>query len=125
MARTPGFIIAMTAAALLGCGHSDHSADQLKQAMDVARQQSEQQAVGDPARQAHPDDPNPLRRKLGDLQIRELFFGATQTQGDWIAYLPCSQQYAGMVVAQPNRLYLKRCWVVPALPALPTPRWPT
>ncbi len=63
----------------------------------------------DPARQPHPGDPNPLRRKLGDLQIRELFFGATQTQGDWIAYLPCSQDKFGLPVAGPNRIYLKRC----------------
>jgi hypothetical protein len=109
MARMPGFIIAVAATALLGCGHNDHSADPLRQAMDAARQQSEQQAATDPARQPHLDDPNPLRRKLGDGQIRELFFGVTQTQGDWIAYLPCSQQYAGMPVAQPNLLYLKRC----------------
>jgi hypothetical protein len=110
MARTPLLLALLLPATLLGgCGQGNHSQDQFGQAVNAARQQSEQQAAADPARQPHPDDPNPLRRKLGDLQIRELFFGATQTQGDWIAYLPCSQDYFGLPVAGPNRIYLKRC----------------
>ena len=110
MARTPlPLALLLPAALLAGCGHGNHSQDQLGQAVDVARQQSEQQAAADPARQPHPDDPNPLRRKLGDLQIKELFFGPTQTQGDWMAYLPCSQDLFGLAVAGPNRIYLKRC----------------
>ena len=110
MARTPLLLaLPLLSAILAACGHGNASQDKLAQAMDAARQQSEQQAAGDPARQPHPGDPNPLRRKLGDLQIRELFFGATQTQGDWIAYLPCSQDKFGLPVAGPNRIYLKRC----------------
>ena len=38
-----------------------------------------------------------------------MFFGPAQTQGDWIAYLPCSQSYFGLPVAEANRIYLKRC----------------
>ena len=110
MARTPRLLpLILLAVVLAGCGHGGSSQDKLGQAMDAARQQSQQQAAADPARQPHPGDPNPLRRKLGDLQIRELFFGVTQTQGDWMAYLPCSQTYAGLPVAGPNRIYLKRC----------------
>jgi hypothetical protein len=110
MARTPlPLALLLPAVLLAGCGQGNHSQDQLGQAVDAARQQSERQAAADPARQPHPDDPNPLRRKLGDLQIKELFFGVTQTQGDWMAYLPCSQDYLGLPVAGPNRIYLKRC----------------
>jgi hypothetical protein len=110
MARTPlPLALLLPAALLAGCGQGNHSQDPLGQAVDAARQQSEQQAAADPARQPHPGDPNPLRRKLGDLQIKELFFGPTQTQGDWMAYLPCSQDYFGLPVAVPNRIYLKRC----------------
>lgn len=110
MARMPIPAMLVAAAALLsGCHHEDDSADRLKHALEAAREQSAQQAAADPARQAHPGDSNPLRRQLGDLQIRELFFGPTQTQGDWMAYLPCSQSYFGMPVAGPNRVYLKRC----------------
>ncbi|MDB5973312.1 MAG: hypothetical protein JWR07_72 [Nevskia sp.] len=110
MARMPLHLaLPLLATMVAGCGHGDASQDKLVQAMDAARQQSEQQATADPARQPHPDDPNPLRRKLGDLQIRELFFGVTQTQGDWIAYLPCSQDKFGLPVAGSNRIYLNRC----------------
>ncbi len=107
MARTPLFVF--TACLISGCGHTDASQDRIKQAMNAAERQSQQQAAADPARQPHPGDTNLLRRKLGDLQIRELFFGTSQTQGDWIAYLPCSQSYAGMPIAAANRIYLKRC----------------
>ncbi|MDB5986954.1 MAG: hypothetical protein JWR16_2007 [Nevskia sp.] len=110
MARMPRLLaVPLLAAMIAGCGHGDTSQDKIAQAIDAGRRQSEQQAAADPARQPHPNDPNPLRRALGDLQIRELFFGPMQTQGDWIAYLPCSQQAAGMAVAPANRLYLKRC----------------
>jgi hypothetical protein len=107
MARTPLFVL--ITCLVTGCGHSDASQDKNKQAMNAAERQSQQQAAADPARQPHPGNANPLRRKLGDLQIRELFFGKSQTQGDWIAYLPCSQSYAGVPVAAANRIYLKRC----------------
>ncbi|MFI4983271.1 MAG: hypothetical protein ACHQIO_23200 [Nevskiales bacterium] len=109
MARMPlPLTLLLPAALLAGCGQG-HPQDQLGKAVAAAWQQSEQQAAADPARRPHPDDPNPLRRKLGDLQIKELFFGPTQTQGDWMAYLPCSQDYFGQPVAGPNRIYLKRC----------------
>jgi len=112
MARTPVFNAAvLVVASLLGACHNqgEPSNGKVEQAIEIGRQQSQQQAASDPAQQPHPSDPNPLRRKLGDLQIRELFFGPSQTQGDWIAYLPCSQLYAGMTVAAANRIYLKRC----------------
>ncbi|MDE0853914.1 MAG: hypothetical protein OSA97_05785 [Nevskia sp.] len=106
----PISVMALVAVSLLAaCQRHSSSQDSLKQALDAAQAQSAQQATTDPARHAHPDDPNPLRRKLGDLEIRELFFGPTQTRGDWMAYLPCSQNYFGMPVAGPNRIYLKRC----------------
>jgi hypothetical protein len=107
MARTPLFIAAIL---LVACGRgNDSSHDPIQQAIATAQRQSARQVAADPARQPHPSDGNPLRRKLGDLQIKELFFGPSQTQGDWIAYLPCSQNYAGMQVATANRIYLKRC----------------
>jgi hypothetical protein len=95
--------------AVAACGRGGGSQSGIDQAVDAAKRQSERQAAADPARQPHPGDANPLRRRLGDLQIRELFFGPTQTQGDWIAYLPCSQSYFGLPVAGANRIYLKRC----------------
>lgn len=107
MARTP---LLLTALLLVACGRGSHAPrDKLRQALDAARQQSQQQAAADPARRPHPGDANPLRRKLDDLQIKQLFFGPSQTQGDWIAYLPCSQHDAGLPVAAANRIYLKRC----------------
>jgi hypothetical protein len=106
MAKTPLLFIA---ALLAACDQHETAQDKIKQAITAAERQSQQQAVADPARRAHPDDANPLRRRLGDLQIRELFFGASQTQGDWVAFLPCSQSCAGMPVAAANRIYLKRC----------------
>jgi len=110
MARMPLYPLLLVVALLVqGCQRSNSSQDQLRQALAAGQQHADQQAAADPARQPHPDDANPLRRKLGDLQIRELFFGPTQTQGDWMAYLPCSQNYFGMPVAGPNRIYLKRC----------------
>ncbi len=110
MASTPLYRPILVVAVLFyGCHHSDDSQARLRRVLDTGRQQAEQQAAADPARQPHPNDANPLRRKLGDLQIRELFFGVTQTQGDWMAYLPCSQAYAGLPVAGPNKIYLKRC----------------
>ncbi len=110
MARTPlPLALLLPAALLAGCGDGNHSQGQLGHAMDAARQQSELQAAADPTQQPHSDDANPLRRKLSDLQIKELFFGPTQTQGDWMAYLPCSQDYFRLAVAGPNRIYLKRC----------------
>lgn len=107
MARTP--LLLVIVCLISGCDHRDAPQDKIKQAINAAERQSQQQAATDPARQPHPNDANPLRRKLGDLQIRELFFGKSQTQGDWIAYLPCSQSYAGIPVAAANRIYLKRC----------------
>ena len=111
MARTPLLILPLLLLAT-ACGRGGSAQSGIDSAIDAAKRQSERQAAGDPARQPHPDDANPLRRKLGDLQIRELFFGATQTQGDWIAYLPCSQSYFGMPVAAANRVYLRRCPVL-------------
>lgn len=103
------FVFAVATACLaLACGREEPQ-DKLKAAFESGKRQSEQQAATDPARQPHPDDRNPLRRKLGDLAIRELFFGPEQTQGDWMAWLPCSQQHAGMPVAEGHRSYLKRC----------------
>jgi hypothetical protein len=107
MARMP-ILMVFAAFAVVGCGHGK-AGNGIDQAVDESRRQSEQQAGADPTRQPHSGDSNPLRRKLGDLQIRELFFGPTQTQGDWMAYLPCSQSYFGLPVAGPNRIYLKRC----------------
>lgn len=110
MARMPILRpLAATVLMLSACHHGDDAQDKLRQALDAGRQQAARQAAADPARQPHPGDANPLRRQLGDLQILELFFGPTQTQGDWIAYLPCSQAYFGMPVAGPNRIYLERC----------------
>ena len=106
MAKTT---LLFVAALLAGCSQHETAQDKIKQAMNAADRQSQQQAAADPKQQAHPDDANPLRRKLGDLQVRELFFGPSQTQGDWVAFLPCSQSYAGMPVAAANRIYLKRC----------------
>lgn len=108
MARTPRLLLVMLLA-VAGCGRGSGSQGGIDQAVDAAKRQSERQAAADPARQPHPGDANPLRRRHGDLQIRELFFGPTQTQGDWIAYLPCLQSYFGLPVAQANRIYLKRC----------------
>ena len=107
MARTPLFLLGASAMLLAACGHG--SQDKLAHAIDAGRQQSEQQAAADPAQRPHPDDSNLLRRKLSDTQIWQLFFGPTQTQGDWIAYLPCTQSEAGLPVAPYNRIYLKRC----------------
>ena len=106
MARTPLLILLLS---LVGCNHQDSSKANIQQAVEAAREQSQLQADSDPTRRPHPEDHNPLRRKLGDLQIKEMFFGPNQTQGDWMAYLPCSQDFAGQPVAPPNRIYLKRC----------------
>lgn len=109
MARMPLGVTVTLAAALVAACNRDAPQDKLKEAYEAGKQQSQQQAAADPARQPHPDDRNPLRRKLGDLQIRELFFGPDQTQGDWMAWLPCSQDHAGLPVADGHRSYLKRC----------------
>lgn len=110
MARMPCFIAAVMAAtfAVTACNR-EAPQDALKAAVDAGKQQSERQAAADPVRQVHADDKNPLRRKLGDLQIRELFFGLDQTEGDWMAWMPCTQQQAGLPVNPVNRVYLKRC----------------
>ncbi|MDZ4078502.1 MULTISPECIES: hypothetical protein [Hydrocarboniphaga] len=109
MARMPFNVTVALAAMLVAACNRDAPPDKLKQAYEAGEQQSQQQAATDPARQPHPGDRNPLRRKLGDLQIRELFFGPDQTQGDWVAWLPCSQAHAGLPVAEGHRAYLKRC----------------
>lgn len=109
MARMPFNVTVALAAMLVAACNRDAPPDKLKQAYEAGQQQSQQQAATDPARQPHPGDRNPLRRKLGDLQIRELFFGPDQTQGDWVAWLPCSQAHAGLPVAEGHRAYLKRC----------------
>lgn len=106
--RYAGSILALTLA-VSACGHGNDSQDKLRQAIEAGRQQADAQAASNPAQQVHPGDDNPLRRKLSDLQILELFFGVSQTQGDWIAYLPCSEDRAGLRVAGPDRIYLKRC----------------
>ena len=110
MARTPCFIAAVMAVtfAASACNREEPQ-DGLKAAVDAGKQQSQRQAAADPVRQAHADDKNPLRRKLGDLQIRELLFGPDQTDGDWMAWMPCTQQQAGMPVNATNTIYLKRC----------------
>lgn len=110
MARIPfTAAIAITATIAVSSCNRNEPQDKLKQAFDAGKQQSQQQAATDPARQPHPGDRNPLRRKLGDLQIRELFFGPDQTQGDWMAWLPCSQAHAGLPVSAADHVYLKRC----------------
>ncbi len=110
MARIPfTAAIAITATIAVSACNRDEPQDKLKQAFDAGKQQSQQQAATEPARQPHPGDRNPLRRKLGDLQIRELFFGPDQTQGDWMAWLPCSQAHAGLPVEPGHRAYLKHC----------------
>lgn len=107
----PFLSVAVAIAAAFGASacNRDQPQDALKDAFDAGKEQSQQQAAGDPARRPHPDDRNPLRRKLGDLQIRELFFGPDQTRGDWMAWLPCSQAHAGLPVEAGHRAYLKRC----------------
>jgi hypothetical protein len=110
MTRLPLTVSVAIAATLVASGcNRDQPQDALKDAFDAGKAHSQQQAAGDPARRPHPDDRNPLRRKLGDLQIRELFFGPDQTRGDWMAWLPCTQAHAGLPVEAGHRSYLKRC----------------
>lgn len=101
--------VAIAAVLVASACNRDQPQDALKDAFEAGKERSQQQAAGDPARQPHPDDRNPLRRKLGDLQIRELFFGPDQTRGDWMAWLPCTQAHAGLPVEAGHRAYLKRC----------------
>ena len=103
-------VIVLVAVSLLAaCDRSDASRSRIDAVVAQDRNRAAARATGDPARRLHPDDPNPLRRKLSDLDIRELFFGTSQTRGDWRAWRPCSQQANGMAVAAADQVLLSRC----------------
>ncbi|GAC1632192.1 MAG: hypothetical protein NVS9B10_26420 [Nevskia sp.] len=103
-------VIVLVAASLLAaCDRNDTNREHVDSALAQSRDHAAARAASDPARRPHPDDPNPLRRKLGDLDIRELFFGPSQTRGDWRAWRPCSQQANGLKVAAADQVMLSRC----------------
>lgn len=102
-------IILVATGLLAACDRSDASRSRIDAVVAQDRDRAAARAASDPARRPHPDDPNPLRRKFGDLDIRELFFGRSQTQGDWRAWRPCSQQANGLAVAAADQVMLSRC----------------
>ncbi len=102
-------VIFLTVVGLAACDRDDSSRARVGAAIADGRDRADARAANDPARQPHPNDPNPLRRKFGDLDIRERFFGVSQTQGDWRAWRPCSQQANGLAVSAADRVFLSRC----------------
>lgn len=96
----------LLAIALSGCGKSEP-----RDPLEAAMQAGKEAAAKDAKKQAetHAGDSNPLRRKLSDLEIRQLFFGPEQMDGDWLAWLPCSQENAGMAVHPAAQVHLKHC----------------
>lgn len=96
----------LIAIAASGCGPSEPR-DPLLAALESGKAAEEKQQEKLAA--THSDDPNPLRRKLSDLQIRELFFGPDQIDGDWMAWMPCSQAKAGLPVQASAKVYLSSC----------------
>lgn len=104
------FLLTMSATLLtigvVGCGSSEPS-DPLEAAMQAGKEAAAQEDKKQSA--THPGDSNPLRRKLSDLEIRHLLFGPEQMDGNWMAWLPCSQVHAGMTVHPAAKVYLKDC----------------
>jgi len=59
----------------------------------------------DPANQPHPNDPNPLRRALGDGPILNGLFGHPTLE----LYIVCVKQHAGKKLQHDDAAYLPRC----------------
>lgn len=106
---TAKILVAVGVALLAACDRSDTSREQIDAVISEGRDRASTRVIKDPARQPHPDDANPLRRVFCDLEIRELFFGKSQTRGDWRAWRPCSQQANGIPVAAADQGMLTRC----------------
>jgi hypothetical protein len=59
----------------------------------------------DPANQPHPNDPNPLRRALGDSPIIHGLFG----KPDLRVFTACVKQHAGLKTEGYEAAYLAKC----------------
>lgn len=59
----------------------------------------------DPANQPHPNDPNPLRRALGDSPIIHGLFG----KPDLRVFTACVKQHAGLKTEGYEATYLGKC----------------
>lgn len=106
MKGRPTLTAVLVTLAFTACGKSEPR-DPLEAAMQAGKEAAAEQETKQA--KTHPGDSNPLRQKLSDLEIRELFFGPEQIEGDWMAWIPCSQAHSNLPVLPADKIYLKRC----------------
>ena len=92
--------------ALTGCGQALSAGADEPSAAALARFLPREDGwQNDPANQAHPNDPNPLRRKLGDAPIKSKLFALT----DLRVYTACVKQHAGQKLDTAESSYVGKC----------------
>ncbi|MDR3418842.1 MAG: hypothetical protein P4L83_21930 [Nevskia sp.] len=102
------WLLAIAGAAFSACGQSATAGPEPSAASLARFQPREDGWQNDPANQPHPNDPNPLRRKLGDSPIIHGLFG----KPDLRVFTACVKQHAGLKVEGYESAYLGKCAVL-------------
>ena len=89
-----------------GCGQAASAGADEPTAASLARFQPREDGWrNDPANQPHPNDPNPLRRKLGDSPLKQRLFELK----DLRVFTACVKQHAGVKLVSAESAYLSKC----------------